>query len=45
MSFLKIDWKTEYLVSNEKLKDGASAIHLSLPCNMAARAQVLPVKL
>jgi hypothetical protein len=41
MSFLKLDWKTEYLVSNEKLKDGASAIHLALPSNMAARVQVL----
>jgi len=43
MRFLKLDCKTEHLVNNEKLKDGASAMHLALPCNKAARAQFFQI--
>ncbi|PWZ16554.1 DEAD-box ATP-dependent RNA helicase 7 [Zea mays] len=39
------DWvnkETVDLVGNEKLKASASVKHLALPCNKAARAQVIP---
>ncbi|CAL5082428.1 unnamed protein product [Urochloa decumbens] len=42
MRFLKRDRKTVDLVGNEKLKASASVKHLALPCNKAARAQVIP---
>ncbi|CAN6183018.1 unnamed protein product [Urochloa humidicola] len=42
MRFLKHDRKTVDLVGNEKLKASASVKHLALPCNKAARAQVIP---
>uniref|UniRef100_A0A804UE13 RNA helicase n=1 Tax=Zea mays TaxID=4577 RepID=A0A804UE13_MAIZE len=42
MRFLKVDRKTVDLVGNEKLKASASVKHLALPCNKAARAQVIP---
>ncbi|RLN33479.1 DEAD-box ATP-dependent RNA helicase 7 [Panicum miliaceum] len=42
MRFLKGDRKTVDLVGNEKLKASASVKHLALPCNKAARAQVIP---
>ncbi|AQL05724.1 DEAD-box ATP-dependent RNA helicase 7 [Zea mays] len=42
MRFLKVDRKTVDLVGNEKLKASASVKHLVLPCNKAARAQVIP---
>jgi ATP-dependent RNA helicase DDX21 len=42
MRFLKNDRKTVDLVGNEKLKASASVKHLALPCNTAARAQVIP---
>ena len=42
MRFLKGDRKTVDLVRNEKLKASASVKHLALPCNKAARAQVIP---
>ena len=42
MRFLKVDRKTVDLVGNEKLKASASVTHLALPCNKAARAQVIP---
>jgi ATP-dependent RNA helicase DDX21 len=42
MRFLKKDRKTVDLVGNEKLKASASVKHLALPCNKAARAQVIP---
>ena len=42
MRFLKADRKTVDLVGNEKLKASASVKHLALPCNKAARAQVIP---
>uniref|UniRef100_A0A804PUX8 RNA helicase n=1 Tax=Zea mays TaxID=4577 RepID=A0A804PUX8_MAIZE len=41
MRFLKVDRKTVDLVGNEKLKASASVKHLALPCNKAARAQVI----
>uniref|UniRef100_A0A804MPZ7 DEAD-box ATP-dependent RNA helicase 7 n=1 Tax=Zea mays TaxID=4577 RepID=A0A804MPZ7_MAIZE len=42
MRFLKVDRKTVDLVGNEKLKASASVKHLALPCNKAARAQLIP---
>ncbi|CAN6198590.1 unnamed protein product [Urochloa humidicola] len=42
MRFLKRDRKTIDLVGNEKLKASASVKHLALPCNKAARSQVIP---
>ncbi|KAG8050514.1 hypothetical protein GUJ93_ZPchr0009g1397 [Zizania palustris] len=42
MKFLKASKKTVDLVGNEKLKASASVRHLALPCNRAARAQVIP---
>ncbi|XP_062193821.1 DEAD-box ATP-dependent RNA helicase 7-like [Phragmites australis] len=42
MRFLKVDRRTVDLVGNEKLKASASVKHLALPCNKAARAQVIP---
>jgi ATP-dependent RNA helicase DDX21 len=42
MRFLKKDRRTVDLVGNEKLKASASVTHLALPCNKAARAQVIP---
>lgn len=42
MRFLKSDRRTVDLVGNEKLKASASVKHLALPCNKAARAQVIP---
>ncbi|TVU08877.1 hypothetical protein EJB05_42300, partial [Eragrostis curvula] len=42
MRFLKTDRRTVDLVGNEKLKASASVKHLALPCNKAARAQVIP---
>ncbi|KAF7073705.1 hypothetical protein CFC21_078653 [Triticum aestivum] len=42
MSFLKADRKTVDLVGNEKMKASASVKHLALPCNKAARSQIIP---
>ncbi|KAG8057455.1 hypothetical protein GUJ93_ZPchr0002g24152 [Zizania palustris] len=42
MKFLKAGKKTVDLVGDEKLKASASVRHLALPCNRAARAQVIP---
>lgn len=42
MRFLKSGKKTVDLVGDEKLKASASVRHLALPCNRAARAQVIP---
>ncbi|WVZ65591.1 hypothetical protein U9M48_014927 [Paspalum notatum var. saurae] len=42
MRFLKVDRRTVDLVGNEKLKASASVKHLALPCNKAARSQVIP---
>jgi ATP-dependent RNA helicase DDX21 len=42
MRFLKADRKTVDLVGNEKMKASSSVKHLALPCNRAARAQLIP---
>ncbi|KAF2917117.1 hypothetical protein DAI22_09g168500 [Oryza sativa Japonica Group] len=42
LRFLKSGKKTVDLVGDEKLKASASVRHLALPCNRAARAQVIP---
>uniref|UniRef100_A0A0E0M3I9 DEAD-box ATP-dependent RNA helicase 7 n=1 Tax=Oryza punctata TaxID=4537 RepID=A0A0E0M3I9_ORYPU len=42
LKFLKPGKKTVDLVGDEKLKASASVRHLALPCNRAARAQVIP---
>ncbi|KQJ91093.1 DEAD-box ATP-dependent RNA helicase 7 [Brachypodium distachyon] len=42
MRFLKADKKTVDLVGNEKMKASSSVKHLALPCNRAARSQIIP---